>query len=405
MSAASPLRVLVAAGPDPGHALPALGVAAALVRHGHAVRFAGGETHRALSRSLEVPWTALPLLAPTPQDDDLGHRLWRRGADMAIPLAAAVRSWSPQMVVADTLTTAGRFLAGLLDVPWVEVIPHHLPDPDPDLPPVGLGRRPAGTPWRRWDDRRLSRLQQRSLARGAEHADRVARDLGLPAAPPATLRLVATLPDLERPRRTWPAQAHVVGPLAVDPFLPPLEPPPGDDPLVLVTDTTASGVDHRGLTDIFTRAFAHTDLRVVVTSGRLPARRETRLVVGRGPHGPLLAAAQVAVGHGGGGFTAKAFAFGVPQVVVPIHGDQHEAAARVRDTGAGRVLPLRRLTPRRLRWAVLRLLATPQAAAAAGRLQVQAAALGPDLAARLVVAAAQGAPPRSTGPAHHLTQG
>jgi UDP:flavonoid glycosyltransferase YjiC (YdhE family) len=47
----------------------------------------------------------------------------------------------------------------------------------------------------------------------------------------------------------------------------------------------------------------------------------------------LLAEAALAVGPGGGGFVAKAAAAGVPMVVVPGHGDQREAAARLREAG------------------------------------------------------------------------
>jgi MGT family glycosyltransferase len=394
-------RLAVVAGPDSGHALPALGLAAALVARGHAVRFLSGEEHRALARALGCSFELLPRLGPTPGDGDLGHRLWGRAAEMAAPLSAQLRRWQPDLVIVDLLTRCGAFAAQVLEVPWVELVPHHLPDPAPDLPPVGLGRRPARSRWRRADDQRIYQYQRRSYALGAEQAAEAARRLGLHDVAPPRLRLVATLPSLERPRREWPRTAHVVGPLAAEPPLPPLEPPPGDGPLVLVTDSTASNVEV-SLAEAAIRGLRGVDLRVVVTSGRAQARRDGDLVVGRGPHRPLLAAAAIAISPGGGGFVSKAAAAGVPHVIVPLLGDQREAAARLRDTGAGRTLRPGRLSPRSLRWAVVRHLEDPRARAGARRLADEAAHLGPSLAADLVEAVLAGGRPIASGPREHL---
>jgi UDP:flavonoid glycosyltransferase YjiC (YdhE family) len=396
-------KIAVVAGPDAGHALPALGVASALHRRGHAVRFFTGEGHDLTAAAHGLQAERLPLLAPTKQDDDIGHRLWTRAADMAVPLAAHLRPWAPELIVADTLTRCGAFAAQLLGVPWVELIPHYLDDPDDDLPPVGLGRRPARSALRRADDRRIVGLQRRSLALGAAQASAAAAAIGLPGVAAAALRLIGTLPGLERDRRRWPSDAHVVGPLALDPELPPLVPPPGRLPLVVVTDSTATDVD-RGLGEVALRALARMDLRLVVTSTALPARRSHGVTVGRGPHAPLLAEAALAVGFGGAGFVSKAMAAGVPMVVIPLQGDQREGAARLRDAGAGRALPLRSLGPARLRWSVVRQLADPGAGAAARRLATEAKHLGPDLAAALVEAALTARVPDATGPRHHLDQ-
>jgi UDP:flavonoid glycosyltransferase YjiC (YdhE family) len=394
-------RIAVVAGPDAGHAYPALGVAAALVGRGHTVRFYSGEDHRSLAAGLGCSFELLPRLAPTPGDDDLGHRLWVRAADMAAPLSGQLRDFRAELVVSDLLTRSGAFAAQLVGVPWVEVLPHHLPDPAPDLPPVGLGRRPARTPWRRADDRRIHEQQQRSFELGARQAARAAATLGLRGVDAPVLRLVATLPSLERERRHWPPTAHVVGPLAVEPVLAPLDPPEGDEPLVLVTDSTATGVEV-SLVDAAIRGLRGLDLRVVVTSSRVPPQRTGGLVIGRGPHLPLLADAALAVSPGGGGFVSKAAAAGVPHVVVPLLGDQREAAARLRDTGAGLTVRPRRLSPRSLRWAVVRHLGDDRARLAAAHLAEEAAQLGPDRAADLVDAVLAGERPLAADPRHHL---
>ncbi|MFA9445972.1 glycosyltransferase [Egicoccus sp. AB-alg6-2] len=394
-------RIAVVAGPDAGHAYPALGVGAALVQRGHDVLFCSGGEHARLAAHHGCDFLELPLLEPTDHDGDFGHLLWQRGAAMALPLAAALRQRDLDLVVADLLTRAGSFAAQLLGVPWVETIPHHLPDPASDLPPVGSGRHPARHPLRRFDDRRIHVKQAASLAEGWRQAAEAARGIGLQRVAAPALRLVATLPGLERPRLQWPARAHVVGPLAVEPPLAPLAPPAGDDPLVLVTDSTATDAAG-GLGRAALDALRHLDLRVVITSSDLAPRIDGRVVVGRGPHRPLLAEAALAIGPGGGGFVSKAAAAAVPMVVVPQLGDQWEAAARLQEAGVAAVLRPGRLSPRRLRWTVVRHLADPRPADAARRLADEAAQLGPDLAAWLVERVLAGERPFASGPAEHL---
>jgi UDP:flavonoid glycosyltransferase YjiC (YdhE family) len=378
-----------------------LGVGAALVARGHQAQLWTGLGHEETAARAGIEVAQLPLLAPSPQDADIGHRLWTRAGEMAVPLAAQLRAYAPDLVLVDTLTRAGAFAAELLRLPWIELIPHHLDDPDPAIPPVGLGRSPARTRLRRADDRRIVRLQQRSYALGARQAAAVATAIGLADVGRPVLRLIGTLPALERPRSGWPADAHVVGPTAVDPVAPALTPPDGDAPLIVVSDSTATGVE-RSLGEVALRALAGLDLRLVVTSSHLPPARDHAVVIGRGPHAPLLADARLAVGFGGAGFSLKAVAAGVPLVLVPLQGDQREGAARLVDVGAARVLSLRRLTPRRLRWAVVRALHDPGARAAAGLLSREAALLGPEIAATLVEQALEGRVPVATGPRDHL---
>jgi UDP:flavonoid glycosyltransferase YjiC (YdhE family) len=373
-------RFALVAGPDPGHALPVLGVGAALRRRGHEVAVWTGRRHARLAALHDLGWYGLPLLAPQPGDEDFGRRLHARAADMSTALTPDVAAWDPDLLVVDTLTRAGALTAATLARPYVEVVPHHLPDPAPDLPPIGIGRPLPRTPWRRFDDRQIVRRQLRSVAEGDRQADEAARSVGLAAAPTPRSRLLQTLPSLERARAEWPEDAVVVGPLALDPPLEPLEPPDGDAPLVVVTDSTATDLG-RSLAATALAGLRGLDVRLVVTTSASPPRRDPRVVVGVGPHGPLLEQAAVAVSPGGGGFITKAAGAAVPQVVVPLAGDQRESAARLRDAGVARVLTPRRCTPRTFRWAVVRALADTAQSDAAARLAVEAARLGPEVAA------------------------
>lgn len=386
------LRIALVAGPDPGHAFNVIGLGATLAGRGHDVTVATGEIHRAAIEAEGCRFVELPLLAPTAGDEDMGHRLWRRAGDMAPPLARRLRPLAPDVVVVDVLTRAGAFAAELLELPWVELSPHHLYDPDPWVPPVGMGRAPARTPWRRRSDARIRVAQARSTAQGAALEREVRARLGLPGDGGApALRLLCTLPALELPRQRWPADAHVVGPMGWEPPWPPLPPPPQRSrPLVLVTDSTASTV-RRSLAATALRGLRHAGVRLAVTTGRKDLEAWPHgAVIGRAPHGPLLDAAAVAVGPGGGGFVGKALVRGVPLVVVPLMGDQRETAGRVRHAGVGVGLDPRLCTATTLRLAVERILTDPRYVRRAGEVaaDAQRRGLGPDLAADLVERAA-----------------
>ena len=84
--------------------------------------------------------------------------------------------------------------------------------------------------------------------------------------------------------------------------------------------------------------------------------------------------------------------------MIPIHGDQIESAARVVHAGAGLRVPSWGRTSGRLRRTILRVLADDRHREAAQRLQAEAQALGPAVAAELVAAVAAGERPVARGP-------
>ncbi len=390
-------RIALVAGPDPGHCFPVIAVAVALQDAGHDVVVLSGGDRADDVTDAGVPFLTLPLEWPDERHADLGERLWEMPGRLAQPTADVLAPFRPDVVVVDTLTTSGAFAAELLGVPWVELIPHHLTDADPAIPPVGLGRQPSRNPLRRIENHRMFRLAAGALAAGEDHRARVRAGLGLEGSGRPALRLVASLPSLEHPRSRWPADTHLVGPLDHDPPWPVLEPPAGREPLVVVADSSASTVPWR-LGAAVLDALRNTGVRVVVVTREDLEAWPTRCVVGWGPHGPLLDQADVAVTPGGAGVLGKAFLRGVPVVVIPIHGDQIESAARVVHAGAGLQVPTWRRSRGRLRRTVLRVLADERHREAAQRLQSEARALGPTFAADLVAAVAAGERPVARGP-------
>lgn len=390
-------RVALVAGPDPGHLFPVVAVARSLADAGDEVVVLTGGDRLADVADAGLKAEELPLEWPDDRHADIGYRLWELAGRLAPATADVLARHRPDVVVVDTLTQSGAMAAELLGIPWVEVVPHHLPDPDPAIPPVGLGRLPARSRLRRANDRRVRALQERALAGGRAHRDRVREDLGLEGEGRAALRLVASLPSLEYPRSRWPADTHLVGPLGWDPPWSPLEPPTGIEPLVVVADSSASTVPWQ-LGALALAALEHLPVRIAVVTRAELDPWPSRCVVGWGPHGPLLDEAAVAITPGGAGVLGKAFARGVPVVAVPVHGDQIESAARVVHAGAGRRIRRWQRTRAWLRTTVTTVLGDPAYCRGAERLAAEAAELGPDHAAALVRAVAAGRRPVASGP-------
>jgi UDP:flavonoid glycosyltransferase YjiC (YdhE family) len=184
--------------------------------------------------------------------------------------------------------------------------------------------------------------------------------------------MVGTFPQLEYPR-SWPDNTHIVGPLLWEPPSEPVEPPPGDDPIVLVAPSTAHDPEQRLLRAALA-GLAHEQVRVLAATNR----REPLPPVDVPPNATLvdwlsysqtMPGCAVVITHAGHGTLARALSCGCPVLAVPHSGDMGENAARADWAGVGVRLPWRFLTPATLRHAVRRALAIPALARRAAELQ------------------------------------
>jgi UDP:flavonoid glycosyltransferase YjiC (YdhE family) len=367
------MRVVVVAGPDPGHAFPAIALCQRFTDAGHTATLLTGVEWLATARTVGVDAAELAGLDPTAADDDqdAGAKIHQRAARMAVDNLDRLRALAPDLVVSDVITACGGMAAELLAIPWVELNPHPLYLPSKGLPPLGTGLAPGtGIPGR-LRDAVLRALTARSWRAGLRQRAQVRVGIGLPAADPGPLRrLIATLPALEVPRPDWPAEAVVVGPLHFEPTEAVLAVPAGPGPVVVVAPSTA-------LTG--TKGMAQTALDCLVPGAGLPDG--ARLVVSRldgpeltlppwavaglGRQDELLACADLVVCGGGHGMVAKTLLAGVPMVVVPGGGDQWEIANRIVRRGSARLV--RPLTAEALTAAVGAVLASPHYRDAASR--------------------------------------
>lgn len=340
------MRVAVVAGPDPGHAFPAISLCLRFLANGDSPTLFTGTRWLDTARGEGIDACELDGLDPTAADDDAdaGAKIHQRAARMAVLNKDSIGALKPDLVVSDSITACGGLAAELLGVPWVELNTHPLYRPSKGLPPIGSGLA-VGTGLRgRLRDATLRALSARSWRAGLRQRSAARVAIGLPAEDPGPLRrLIATLPALEVPRPDWPAEAVVVGPLHYEPTTSVLTLPAGEGPVVVVAPSTAT-TGTRGLTDLALDTLVPGGVlpagsRVVVSQLEGPDREvPSWAVVGLGRQDELLAAADVLICGGGHGTVAKSLLAGVPMVIVPGGGDQWEIANRVVRQGSARLV-------------------------------------------------------------------
>lgn len=357
------MRVAVVAGPEAGHAFPAIALCLRLAAAGDEPVLLTGTQWLPTARSAGLEAVELSGLDPEPGDDDAdaGAKIHRRAARMAVVNRPVLEHLAPDLVVSDVITACGGMAAELLGLPWAELSPHPLYLPSRGLPPIGSGLAPGAGVGGRLRDAVMRAFTARSVRAGLQQRAAARRGIGLPAADPGPRRrLVATLPALELPRPDWPAEAVLVGPLHFEPTDTVLTVPPGEGPLIVVAPSTAetgaAGLAETALTALIPGATLPPGSRLVVS--RLAGDEvdvPAWATVGLGRQDALLAQADLVVCGGGHGMLSKTLLAGVPAVVVPGGGDQWELANRVVRQGSARLV--RPLTAEALAAAVAEVLA------------------------------------------------
>jgi UDP:flavonoid glycosyltransferase YjiC (YdhE family) len=293
-----------------------------------------------------------------------------------------IEGFDPEVVVADILTVAAALAAELAGRPWVTLVPHVLPLTEPGWPPYSVGARLPRTPVGRAVWRSMGPLLRGGLEQGRTQLNDSRARVGLPPLDHVhggisrRLAIVATFPQLEYPRTIAQPWARVTGPLLWEQPFDHVEPPPGDDPLVLVAPSTAQDREQRMLRAALD-GLAGEPVRVLATTNRRPPPRpidvppNARLVdwISYARTMPLCDAVLTHAGHG---TLMRALSCGVPVIACPAAGDMAENAARVAWAGVGVSLPRRLITARGIRLAVRRLLSEPLYARRAGELRAWA---------------------------------
>ena len=360
--AESRLTILVAAFGDPGHTFPAIALARALRRRGHRVVFETWEKWREVLTAEAIEFHAAEEYQVFSPREDGGPS----AGDAAVALAPLLDELRPDVVVNDILTLAPALAAERAGVRWATLIPHLFPEHEAGLPFFAFGgARLPRTPLGRWLWTAPLPVLEAGLRQGRRDLNVERAKAGLPATKrfhggtSRELALVATLPQLEYPRR-WPDHVRLTGPMEFETPYPDVELPEGEGPLVLVAPSTAQDPECR-LIRAALEGLANEPVRVVATTnGHAPEEAievpANARLYGWLRYSQVMAEADLVVCHGGHGTVARALAHGVPLLVVPAVGDMAENGARVGWAGVGLSLPWRLLGPRSLRVAVRRML-------------------------------------------------
>ena len=184
------MRVAVVAGPDPGHAFPAIALCLKFQQAGDEPTLLTGTEWLDTARAAGVDPVELLGLDPTDADDDTdsGAKLHQRAARMALLNVSQIRDLAPDLVVSDVITACGGMAAEQLGVPWVELCPHPLYLPSKGLPPLGSGLAPGTGMRGRLGDAVMRSLTARSVRQGKRQRSAARAGIGLPAHDPSPVR-------------------------------------------------------------------------------------------------------------------------------------------------------------------------------------------------------------------------
>ncbi len=354
--------LLIAAWDGAGAVPPLMSVARALVERGHDVRVMGDPVLRPdveATGAEHIPWKRAPHRKTRSRQslfiEDYGPAGFGAMRDNlavgpAAAFAADVREELERRPAAAVLTELLLFgpliAAEALGVPAVILDPTINIVPTEGVPPFGPGFLPATTEEERERDRVVSEqavqawdeaLPALNAARAEQGLPPLAHVLDQGRIAARVLVMTSAAFDFVGP---LPPTVKYVGPRLDDMTdCGPWEPPPGDEPLVLV----ALSSDFQDQEDVLRRAVAAMGtlpIRAVVTTGRgidpelveAPPNVQVRQLA---PHRKILREAAAVVTHCGHGTTIKALADGVPLVCLPMGRDQFDIAARVVHRGAG----------------------------------------------------------------------
>ncbi|MDX6662879.1 MAG: hypothetical protein QOG09_981 [Solirubrobacterales bacterium] len=402
-----PLRLLVAAFGDAGHAFPAIALARELSGRGHDVLVETWDHWREAVTGAGLRFTAAEeyqVFPPPPPDASEG----RTAADAARSLLPLMEDFDPDVVVSDILTLAPALAAEAAGKRWATLIPHVYPVHEPGLPFFATGVGPPRTAFGRASWKAWLPLLETGLRRGRDELNQTRARIGLVPLErfhggiSPDLAIVATYPQLEY-SRAWPAEVRVTGPLLFEQPSDEVELPPGDEPLVLVAPSTAQDPECR-LVRAALEALASEPVRVIATTNRHRPPRPIEVPANTVlldwlSYSQVMARADAVVCHGGHGTMVRALAAGVPVLCCPAVGDMVENAMRVAWAGCGLSLPWRLTQPRPLRWAVRELLAEPRYRERAAELaQWSEANDGASRAADEVERIADGPGPKTSNP-------
>jgi MGT family glycosyltransferase len=366
-----------------GHMNPTLPLVAELVQRGEQVIYYASETFRpaieqagATFRGIDACMTERTLV-----DDNLmrfAYTLIHATQALLPAILPEVQADPPDYMLYDSLCVWGKCVAQILQVPAIASVttlarPHSLRHPEV----LASFFRVMPTAIQMAATSRRERAQFRVISKHLQETYHIPRpQLANVYANLADLNLVYSTRQIQIYPHAFDARFKFVGP-----FLGARAEAPdfpfdglGDQPVIYISLGTVFN-DHPAFYRLCFDAFAGLPYQVVLSIGirtdplplgTIPSNFIVKPFV---PQLQLLQRAALFITHSGMNSVSEGLWAGVPLLMLPQAADQHSIAQRVQRLGAGKRLPPKHLTARRLRAAAEELLAEP-------RFQQRSAAIG-----------------------------
>ena len=235
------MRILVYTSPARGHLYPVVPIVQELQRRGHELALRTLASQVELVRTLNIDATPIAEQVEAVELDDYRARsvpakgrralatFLARAEHEAPDLERAIDAHDPELLLIDVNCWGAATVAEASGRPWAMYCPFLLMLPSRDAPAYGPGLAPPGGPLGRARDRVLRRIWEPSIDRMTVpvlNALRARYALGklnhftdLLRRPGVLLSLTAE--GFEYPRRDWPQNVRLVGPINRDPPAPP----------------------------------------------------------------------------------------------------------------------------------------------------------------------------------------
>jgi zeaxanthin glucosyltransferase len=300
--------------------------------------------------------------------------------------ATVVKNAHIEALLVDQISAEGGIVADLLNIPFVTICSALLFNQEPTIPPffTTWTYHPAWwTSLRHQTCYTVANLVGKSINKTRTEYRRLWQ---LPSenSPDSQLAILTQQPaEFEYPRRNLPPHFHFTGPYHNQTSRETVDFPWQEltgQPLVYAS----MGTLQNQLASVFqaiATACAGLDVQLVISLGgsnvdTLSALPGHPIVVSYAPQLALLKRAAVVITHAGMNTALECLSAGVPMVAIPVTNDQPGVAARIAWTGAGEIVPLKKLTADRLKQSLGKVLREASYRQNAQRLQQSIAQAG-----------------------------
>jgi zeaxanthin glucosyltransferase len=404
-----------------GHVLPLIALSKELKRRGHKVTFFEKRKIQERVRQAGLDFISIGAKNPAEQDEPPSHSSGIRSelATLCFNLARVLHDMEYYLdetplalaragvdaLLINEIAITGPTVAQMLRLPYFLIstsVPHHFGWKSSSWL-TGYRYSASALSWMQSAFLEVSALRVRGPIKRALNEFRWRQGLGpvdeIPKDFPCLAHITQLPLCLDLPHMPLSSNFHYAGPFADRAARPAVDFPwdrIDGRPLIYASMGTTRNVQPH-VFRMIAEACNDLNVQLVISMGNrfeperlrnLPGRP---IVVRYAPQLELLKVAQLVITHGGSNTVFETLMEGKPMIVIPLAYDQPAIATRLARAQVAEVLPVMRLSPKRIRNAVTQILSTPRYSRAAKTMQARISATrGSERAADLIEAALAG---------------